>query len=102
MTEQLMTDPRPPARAWPDVPGLLYGGDYNPEQWPEEVWAEDARLMQEAGVNVVSLAIFSWALLQPREGAYEWAWLDRVVEVLHGAGIAIDMATATASPPPWF
>ncbi len=102
MTEQLMTDPRPPARAWPDVPGLLYGGDYNPEQWPEEVWAEDARLMQEAGVNVVSLAIFSWALLEPREGAYEWAWLDRVVQVLHGAGIAIDMATATASPPPWF
>ena len=101
MTE-LPTDPRPTARAWPAVPGLLYGGDYNPEQWPEHVWAEDARLMQEAGVNVVSLAIFSWALLEPREGSYEWGWLDRVVEVLHGAGIAIDMATATASPPPWF
>ena len=102
MTEQLPTAPRPTARAWPDVPGLLYGGDYNPEQWPEEVWAEDARLMQEAGVNVVSLAIFSWALLEPREGSYEFGWLDRVVEVLHGAGVAIDMATATASPPPWF
>ena len=88
-------------RTWPEVPGLLYGADYNPEQWPEEVWAEDARLMQEAGVNVVSLAIFSWALLEPREGTYDFAWLDRVVEVLHGAGIAVDMATATASPPPW-
>ena len=87
--------------AWPAVPGLLYGADYNPEQWPEEVWAQDVRLMQEAGVNIVSLAIFSWALLEPRPGAYDFAWLDRVVELLHGGGIAIDMATATASPPPW-
>ena len=96
MTEQLPTASDPTARAWPDVPGILYGGDYNPEQWPEEVCAEDAKLMQEAGVNVVSLAIFSWALLEPREGTYEFGWLDRVVELLHEGGIAIDMATATA------
>lgn len=48
--------------------GLGYGGDYNPEQWPEELWAEDARLMQEAGVNLVSLAIFAWAKIEPRPG----------------------------------
>jgi beta-galactosidase len=86
---------------WPDVPGLLFGGDYNPEQWPEEVWLEDVRLMREAGVNLVSLGIFSWALLEPREGAYDFGWLDRVMDLLHEHGIAVDLATATASPPPW-
>ena len=86
---------------WPDVPGLLFGGDYNPEQWPEEVWLENVRLMHEAGVNLVSLGIFRWALLEPREGAYDFGWLDRVMDLLHEHGIAVDLATATASPPPW-
>jgi beta-galactosidase len=88
---------------WPHtVPGLAYGGDYNPEQWPEHVWAEDVALMREAGVNLVSVGIFSWALLEPAEGKYEFGWLDRVLDLLHGGGIAVDLATATASPPPWF
>ena len=43
-----------------NFPHMIYGGDYNPDQWPEETWQEDARLMQEAGVNLVSLGIFSW------------------------------------------
>ena len=80
---------------------IWYGGDYNPEQWPEEVWAEDARLMQEAGVTMVSVGIFSWAMLEPREGEFEFGWLDRVMDGLHAAGIRVDLATATASPPPW-
>ena len=83
------------------LPHLLYGGDYNPEQWPEEIWAEDVRLMAEAGVNIVSLGIFSWSRLEPSAGTYEFAWLDRVMDLLHGGGIAVDLATATASPPPW-
>jgi beta-galactosidase len=91
---------------WPagsaNASGLCYGGDYNPEQWPESVWIEDAALMREAGVNLVSVGIFSWALLEPHEGKYEFGWLDRVLDVLHAAGIAVDLATATASPPPWF
>ena len=82
--------------------GLLYGGDYNPEQWPEEIWLEDVRLMQEAGVNCVSLAIFGWAKLEPRPGQYEFGWLDRVLDLLHAHGIRVLLATATASPPPWF
>ncbi|TMC09296.1 MAG: hypothetical protein E6J30_04335, partial [Chloroflexi bacterium] len=45
------------------LPHILYGGDYNPDQWPERVWDEDVHLMQEAGVNLVSLAIFSWSRL---------------------------------------
>jgi beta-galactosidase len=80
---------------------IWYGGDYNPEQWPEQVWEEDVRLMVEAGVTAVSLGIFAWARLEPRPGVYEFAWLDRVIELLHSGGIQVCLATATASPPPW-
>ncbi|RFA08223.1 beta-galactosidase [Subtercola boreus] len=80
---------------------LRYGGDYNPEQWPEEIWAEDVRLMQEAGVNFVTVGVFSWSLLEPSDGVFEFGWLDRVLDLLHSAGIRVDLATATASPPPW-
>jgi beta-galactosidase len=83
-------------------PTLALGGDYNPEQWPEAVWAEDVRLMREAGVNLVSIGIFSWALLEPKEGVYEFAWLDRVLDLLHANSIRVDLANASASPPPWF
>ncbi|HEY0947039.1 MAG TPA: beta-galactosidase [Opitutaceae bacterium] len=87
----------------PKLPsGLLYGGDYNPEQWPEAVWREDARLMREAGVNLVSVAIFSWAKLEPRPGRYTFDWLDRVIDLLWSHGVSVCLATATASPPPWF
>jgi len=88
--------------AWPRLEGLAYGGDYNPEQWPEEVWAEDIALMREAGVNLVSLGIFSWVKLEPEPGRYEFGWLDKIIGMLHEAGIAVDLATPTAAPPAWF
>ncbi|HWS58242.1 MAG TPA: beta-galactosidase [Actinotalea sp.] len=78
-----------------------FGGDYNPEQWPEDVWAEDARLMRAAGVNLVTVGVFSWARLQPTPDTWDFAWLDRVLDLLHEHGIAVDLATATASPPAW-
>ncbi|WP_350347517.1 beta-galactosidase [Agromyces sp. G08B096] len=80
---------------------MHYGADYNPEQWPEEIWPDDVARMREAGVTMVSLGIFSWARIQPREGEFDFAWLDRVIDLLHEGGIAVDLATATASPPPW-
>ncbi|MDT0181803.1 beta-galactosidase [Microbacterium sp. ARD31] len=80
---------------------MLYGADYNPDQWPEEVWDEDVRLMREAGVNIVSLGIFAWSRIQPREGVWDFAWLDSVIDKLHAGGIGVNLATATASPPPW-
>ena len=98
-----MTSSRPTAaRRWPRLDALAYGGDYNPEQWPEEVWAEDVALMREAGVNLVSLGIFSWALLEPAAGDYDFGWLDRILALLHENGIFVDLATPTAAPPPWF
>src|SRR5438067_2193100 len=57
--------------------------------------------MREAGVNLVSVGIFSWSRLEPEEGTFDFAWLDRVLDLLHEGGIQVDLATATASPPPW-
>ncbi|MGI5397305.1 beta-galactosidase [Streptomyces sp. CA-251251] len=82
--------------------GIAYGGDYNPEQWPREVWREDVRLMREAGVNLVTVGVFSWSRIQPRPGTYDWSLLDEALDLLHAHGIAVDLATATAAPPPWF
>ncbi|MFF3935209.1 beta-galactosidase [Streptomyces phaeofaciens] len=83
------------------APRLAYGADYNPEQWPRDVWEEDVRLMQEAGVTVVSVGIFSWARIQPGPDTWDFGWLDEVMDLLHAGGIGVDLATATASPPPW-
>ena len=80
---------------------IWYGGDYNPDQWPEEVWDEDMRLMVKAGVNLVSVGIFSWAKIETSEGVYDFDWLDRIINKLGEAGIAVDLASATASPPMW-
>ncbi len=80
---------------------IWYGGDYNPDQWPEEVWDDDVRLMKKAGVNLVSVGIFSWAKIETSEGVYDFDWLDRIVDKLGEAGIAVDLASATASPPMW-
>lgn len=80
---------------------FIYGGDYNPDQWPEEIWLEDARLMREAGVNLVSLGIFSWAKLEPRQDEFDFGWLDRLMDLLHAHGVSVNLATPTASPPAW-
>lgn len=95
--------PGPDFAGWlPGVDEISYGGDYNPEQWPEEVWAQDVALMTEAGVNLVSVGIWSWALLEPREDEYDFGWLDRLLDLLHSGGIRVDLGTPTASPPAWF
>ena len=80
---------------------IWYGGDYNPDQWPEEVWDDDVRLMKKAGVNLVSVGIFSWAKIETSEGMYDFDWLDRIIDKLGEAGVAVDLASATASPPMW-
>jgi beta-galactosidase len=90
---------RPEVRS--PVPGIALGCDYNPEQWPEHVWEQDVELMRAAGVGFVTLGVFSWALLQPRPGRFEFGWLDRIMDLMQANGIAVDLATATASPPAW-
>ncbi|WP_335990385.1 beta-galactosidase [Glycomyces sp. MUSA5-2] len=80
---------------------IRFGGDYNPEQWPEEIWLEDVRLMREAGVNLVSLGVFNWGIIEPAPGEYDWSGLDAIVELLHANGIGVNMGTPTSSPPAW-
>jgi beta-galactosidase len=88
-------------RLLPRLTTLCYGGDYNPEQWPASTWRTDAKLMGDAGVTLVTVGVFSWAWLEPAEGHYEFGWLDEVIGLLGDQGIKVDLATATASPPPW-
>jgi beta-galactosidase len=87
-------------RDWP-THRIALGGDYNPEQWPREVWRDDVALMQEAGVTFATVGVFSWSLLEPEPGRFQFEWLDEVLDLLADGGIAVDLATATASPPPW-
>lgn len=92
--------------AWPKLltengRGIAFGGDYNPDQWPEEIWDDDVCLMKKAGVNTVALAIFSWDRIQPQENRWDFGWLDRIIDKLGKAGIATDLASATATAPLW-
>jgi beta-galactosidase len=87
-------------RPWP-ADRIAFGGDYNPEQWPRTTWHEDMELMRAAGVSFITLGVFSWSWLEPAKGEYDFAWLDEVMGLLHESGIAVDLATATATPPPW-
>lgn len=90
-----------PASVWNNIEGIAFGGDYNPEQWPVSVRLEDLELMKEADVSFLSVGIFSWALLEPAEGTYDFAWLDEVMDNLAGIGVKVALATATAAPPAW-
>lgn len=81
--------------------GLSLGCDYNPEQWSPEVWVDDVRLMREAGVSIVAINVFGWAVIEPRPGEFDFSGLDAVIELLHENGIAVNLGTGTSSPPPW-
>ena len=76
-----------------NVEKILYGGDYNPEQWPEEVWQEDMRLLKQAGMDIVTVNVFSWALLQSSEEEYHFEKLDKIMELVQDHGMKVCMAT---------
>jgi beta-galactosidase len=80
---------------------IRLGVAYYPEQWPEERWPIDARLMAEAGIGVVRMAEFSWAMLEPRRCTFEFGWLDRAVSLMAENGIDVVLGTPTAAPPAW-
>ncbi len=83
------------------VSKILYGGDYNPEQWPREVWDEDMRMFDIAGIDIATVNVFSWALNQPDEETYQFDWLDEVMDLLHKHGVHACMGTSTAAHPAW-
>ncbi|MCO4255324.1 beta-galactosidase [Pseudarthrobacter cellobiosi] len=80
---------------------LVYGCDYNPEQWDREVWQEDVLLMRQAGVNLVAVNIFGWAELEGSPGTYSFERLDEILGLLHANGIAVNLGTGTSSTPAW-
>jgi len=85
----------------PKLPYIWYGGDYNPEQWDKETWKEDIRLFKLANINIATVNVFSWSLLQPSEDKYNFSLLDEIIDNLWKNGIYICLATSTASQPHW-
>ena len=80
---------------------ILFGGDYNPDQWPREIWEEDMRLFKKANVDIVTLNVFSWARLQPSENVYDFSQLDEIMALVRENGLKVCLATATAAHPAW-
>ncbi len=85
----------------PATPKVPFGGDYNPEQWPEDMWEEDYRLFDLAGIDTVTVGVFTWALTQPSLEVYDFTVLDRIVERAAAQGRAICLATGTGAHPAW-
>lgn len=84
-------------------PYFLHGGDYNPEQWIEtkEIWDEDMRLMKKAHCNEMTVGMFSWPLLEPSEGVYDFSWLDEIIEKIGKNGGKVVLGTPSSAPPRW-
>ena len=85
-------------------PELLHGGDYNPDQWMEQketIWKEDMEYAKQAGINTLSIGIFSWAVLEPEDGVYDFGWMDEVMDNLAANGIKAVLATPSGARPPW-
>lgn len=80
---------------------FLYGGDYNPDQWPEDTWSEDIKVFKKADLNSATINVFSWSLLESREGQYDFSKLDRIIQELSDANFDIVLATSTAAMPAW-
>ncbi|MFK4101231.1 beta-galactosidase [Streptomyces sp. NPDC019531] len=85
----------------PSSSKIPYGGDYNPEQWPQEVWDEDHRLFTRAGIDTLTVGVFSWSLTQPAEDTYDFTVLDRILDRAAAEGRQVCLATGTAALPPW-
>ena len=83
------------------LPRLWHGGDYNPEQWPREVWTDDVAMMVDTEYHVATLGVFSWVKLEPREGEFDFEWLDDIVARLAEADRFFILATPSAAPPAW-
>ena len=82
---------------------MLHGADYNPEQWIDVpgIWGEDVRLMKLSHSNVVAVGIFSWTMLEPQEGVFQFEWLDEIMDLMHKNGNYVILATPSGAKPAW-
>ena len=88
---------------FPQIGGLIHGGDYNPEQWLDrpDILEEDLRLMKKAGINSASVGIFSWSVLEPKEREFHFEWLGKIIDRLYENGIYTVLATPSGARPAW-
>lgn len=80
---------------------MKFGVCYYPEHWDPSRWKMDAKMMRQAGISIVRIAEFAWALMEPQEGHFEWHWLDEAVDILSAEGLDVVLGTPTATPPAW-
>ena len=82
---------------------IIYGGDYNPEQWLDypDILEEDIRMMKQAGINEATIGVFSWAKLEPMENRYEFDWIREIIDKLWENGISVILATPSGARPRW-
>src|SRR5689334_12305044 len=92
---------RPKDAARSGVPALVFGTAWYPEQWDEARWDKDLSLMQAAGINMVRVAEFAWSRMEPQEGQFDFAWLDRAIDLASKHNITIVLGTPSAAPPAW-
>lgn len=83
------------------LPKMWYGGDYNPEQWDAATMEEDIRMFKLANIDIATVNVFSWALIQPSEDSYDFSGLDAIIERLTKDNIYICLATSTGAHPAW-
>jgi beta-galactosidase len=82
---------------------ILYGGDYNPEQWLDtpEILEQDLEYMKLANINTITLGMFSWSTLEPQEGVFNFQWLETIINRLVDQGISIILASPSGARPKW-
>lgn len=90
-------------RLFPQINGLVHGGDYNPDQWLDrpDILAEDIRLMKKAGINSATLGVFSWSAYEPVEGEFHFEWMEEIIENLYQNGIYTVLSTPSGARPAW-
>lgn len=84
-----------------EIPKLMFGSAWYPEQWPEEQWDRDLELMQQAGMNMVRIGEFAWSSLEPSEGNYQFDWMERAIAAAAKRGMVTIIGTPTDTPPAW-
>jgi beta-galactosidase len=87
----------------PRFPHMIHGGDYNPEQWlhDKSIWEKDMELMTKANINELTVGIFSWAVLEPREGEFDFSFLDEIIDKIYANGGRVVLATPSGARPHW-
>src|SRR2546430_4079904 len=84
-----------------EMPALMLGAAWYPEQWPESRWEADLALMEAAHINFVRVSEFAWSTMEPKEGDYQLDWLERAVRAAEKHHIAVVLGTPSAAPPAW-